>query len=116
MMFHHRNAHEDAGQTLFQLIAAPLLELLKEVRCPRGFAHLVGIIKECMRVRCAGTLKCLFYVFQVVGYGLLVEVVDNQSLATRRSAFHLHDAKACIDGYDVPSRLFGGTLRRSPRQ
>ena len=103
-------------QVLFQLVAAPFLKLFEEGRGPCGLCHLVGVVEERMRIRCLCAFESLFNVAQVVGYGMAVEVVDDQSFPAGCSALYLHDTIAHIQCYDAPCVVVRRALGSLPCQ
>ena len=90
---------------LFEFIATTFLKLLEEGRSPGGFAHLVAVIKESTWIERACAFEGCLDMFEVVGHSTLVEVVDDQSFATRGSTLHLHHTIADIDGNNAPLGL-----------
>ena len=79
------------GQMRLEFVAAAFLELLEEGGSPGGLAYFVAVVEEGARIGRAGALEGFFDVFQVVGNGLSVEVVNDQALAAGCGTLHLHD-------------------------
>ena len=86
---------------VFQLVASTFLKFLQKRGCPCGSLYLVRIIKEGVRVGRLCALKGLFYVAKVICHRCFVEVVNHQSFATWRSAFHLHHTVFGVKGNDA---------------
>ena len=87
---------------LFQLVAAALLELLEELRRPRGFRYFVAVVEECARVGGTRAFEGGFDMLQIIRHRLLVEVVDDQTFTAWCCTLDLHDTIANVDGNDAP--------------
>ena len=102
----HVGTHQ-FGQVFFQFVAASLLELFEERRCPCGISHLIAVVEECVRVGGTRAFKGLLNVTKIIRHSLAVKMVDNQSLTAGSCPFHLHDSVTDVQGDDAPLSSIG---------
>ena len=95
---------------LLEGIAATFLNLRRQGRCPVGTIHLVRVVEDGMRPRCAALAEGLVELVKIMLYRIAVEMVDDISLTTRGSTLDLLTGAADIEGYDAKHILLVGRI------
>ena len=98
--YHHSIAIEELRELILQFVSVIFLEFCQEGRSPVGAIHLVAVIEEGMRIWSLGCYEGAVDVVQIIRHGSRVEMVDNVSLSSRCSTFHLLSGTALIESDD----------------
>ena len=89
-------------KAFFETVTSSALEFLEEICGVVSFAHFIGIIEECMRIRRLCPLESLADMVEIILHAAAVEMVYHVALSSRSGAFHHHHSVFLPQSEDAP--------------